>query len=180
MANICSTCYQVYGDSRDLKKLENILETCRCGASLYDIVSSLGENPEGLCLRGECSYYNYSEDDGFLEICTETAWDRSVDFEYILETKFPGLTFYFFTEELGCGIYETNNPDKLDECFVEICFNDDIVSDYLHKKDIPSFVAECTGAPVKTFADVDALAEYYKENTDNYVHYHIPTFIARS
>ena len=49
------------------------------------------------------------------------------DFRYVLHDLMPELKVYFISEELGCGVYATNDVDSkhyTDRYYVEVCIDD--------------------------------------------------------
>lgn len=96
MANYASTIYEVYSDEESIKKIAKMLD---CGdgyneeyeAQIYDVKIDK-ENPKRLTFW------------------TETKWERNFDIENDIIGMYDAEV-YFQEEELGCGIFRTNDED---------------------------------------------------------------------
>ena len=118
MANWCETKY-VFTGSRDalgelydfLKELENCEESSVSNdfgtTWLGNIVNALGYDWHNIKCRG------YWEDiwlnSTLLAFTVWSAWIPPYDIMEILKEKFTGVKYYYYAEEKGCGIFETND-----------------------------------------------------------------------
>lgn len=127
MPNWCACNYAIQGDREELEAFVNILNTMEnhsngfgrfwMGNLLYHFgidVKNTAIHCRGTfspnaneiaCLCGpdideEASFS--IDEDGILRMSTVSAWDRSSDIEYLLQTKFPSFEFNFqATDEFG-------------------------------------------------------------------------------
>ncbi len=62
--------------------------------------------------RGDWSDLRLSEDGDVLYFNTETAWGRASEVEDLIREKFPSIGIYYLEEELGMGIFQTNDDGE--------------------------------------------------------------------
>jgi hypothetical protein len=131
MPNWCSTDYQIVGNKNEVENLYNkfkqVVATDRSyekdGTTFlpnsswlgYVVKDILGINPEleiipcrGTIewLEEDLTINNYGT--ASFQLTTETAWSDCRKLFYTLMEKFD-IEVFFITEELGCGIFETND-----------------------------------------------------------------------
>lgn len=107
MPNWCTTFYMVSGPKNDVRSLYDRIKCVRNRKWLGNLVSRLGVEWLTVNCRGEWS--NLRMKGGNLYFDTQTAWSRCEDLENIIRDKYPDLSVWFLSEELGCGIFETND-----------------------------------------------------------------------
>ena len=120
MANICSTSYVFVGSDDKVKELRSCLkklkDTERTVPPIdptwigYIVQDILGKKWEDVYCRGEWDFsWNDDEDSNtHLRIYTDTAWNACNECFYELAEKYD-LAMFYVSEELGFGIYDTND-----------------------------------------------------------------------
>lgn len=104
-----------------MKRLQNrkesLLPNGFSNTWLGNLVSRLGTDLHTAYCRGEWSDLRMKG--GNLLFNTWTAWSRCEDVETVIRDKYPDLEIIFLSEELGNGIFETNDatgeifPDRV-------------------------------------------------------------------
>lgn len=147
MPNWCLTSYVISGPKEDIRSLygkmkrlqdrkESLLPNGFGKTWLGNLVHRLGKNYHTVDCRGDWSELKMK--DGEIHFNTETAWSRCDEVEELIQTVYPDLSIWFISEELGCGIFETN--DATGDIFPEriIIDNEDEMEYYTpeeaHKK----------------------------------------------
>lgn len=129
MPNWCSTNYLVEGDEAQLNELYNTMnELATAEESLVEngfgktwcgnLVAKLGGDWNEVWCRGywdcpDLSTIPYKDGSKRKGLCfwVESAWRELSEWRHFLNEKFPGLQFYYVSEELGCEVFETNDID---------------------------------------------------------------------
>lgn len=126
MPNWCYTQYVFIGSSKELDRLERNISRWTESLSvpngfgknrLGNIVAGAGFSQKEIPCRGIlCNMYRKSDlemETPRLHIDTETAWVPMHELWNRLIKKYsPGYRFLYYSEEPGCGIYETNDTEK--------------------------------------------------------------------
>lgn len=128
----------------------------------------LGIDPEKECVpcRGSISYMDEEmDDDGSLAsftLSTETAWSDSRKLFYLLSIKF-NVEILFYTEELECGIHETNNEEGryFDTSYL-LDNSENEMSYYSSFDDFTKEIEEMTDEKPGKFEDVDDILERHE------------------
>ena len=107
MINWCSTFYVISGPKNDVRSLYDRIKCVRNRKWLGNLVSRLGVDWLTVNCRGDWS--NLRMKDGNLHFETQTAWSRCKDLDDIIRHKYPDLSVWFLSEELGCDIFVTND-----------------------------------------------------------------------
>ena len=118
MPNWCNTQYVIVGDEKELEELKSVLDRmnerdCPKVSNdfghmwLGELVTELGFDWNERRCRG--IIMDYGLKDGILFMDQETAWCEQEGVRESIEERFPSLTVYFLEEELGCGIFRTND-----------------------------------------------------------------------
>ena len=126
MPNWCTTSYVISGPKNDVRSLydrmkrlqnrkESLLPNGFGETWLGNLVSRLGVDWNTVDCRGDWS--NLKIKGGDLHFDTRTAWSRCNEVEDLIRNKYPDLEIVFISEELGNGIFETN--DATGEIFPE-------------------------------------------------------------
>ena len=122
MPNWCYTQYVAEGPKDQLQKLHNKmkelydmpspgLEKNGFGSNwLGNLVIALGEDWNTIRCRG--TYCNFQLCDEVLTFDTETAWCEMSEVRHLIEQKFPGVKLYYISEEIGCGIFMSNDKEQ--------------------------------------------------------------------
>lgn len=179
MPNWCLTNYKIYGDEKDLrslhkkmKNLENRKESLLPNGFgknwLGNLAKRLGKSPKSLDCRGDWNELLLERDDKgdlCLSFNTETAWSRSEDIEHLILENYPNVSLFFFAEEGGCGIYETN--DERGDVFPErYCLVTPEDLEYYTLEGLLKAVGELTGGNPTTEKEAVACIEAYNEGKD--------------
>lgn len=178
MPNWCSTSYRLTGDTQQLETLYNDMKALQemkkplvpngFGTSwLGCLVDWYGKDWKTFGCRGSWSDLYY--DGKILSFMTETAWYRCPDVEDLLREKYPDIEIWWFTEEPGMEIYETNDlpghyfPDRwlldfIDESregcyFWEYFATIEEAADFIRENCIPGIELEPTAEAIETALD---------------------------
>lgn len=120
MPNWCFTTYKIVGDIKEihdlnnkLMKLDNMKEPLVSNGFgnlwLGCLVKILGGDAEKVYCRGDITEFSYNEEDDVLTIDTQTAWAEMEEVRHFIEKVYPGLKIYYYEEEPGMEIYQTND-----------------------------------------------------------------------
>lgn len=130
MANLCTTSYVFVGNDDKVKelrsRLQQLKDTERKVSPIdptwigYIVQDILGKKWEEVYCRGEWDFSWKDDEDAntHLRIYTNTAWNACNECFSELAEKY-NLAIFYVSEELGCGIYETNDgqhtyfPDEI-------------------------------------------------------------------
>ncbi len=120
MANTCITSYACIGTKENIARLKNVLmsikdtENPRTPWAGY-FIKALGKDPD--TVLDNCGWIpNYesafalSEAGTNLRFCVESKWSRIECLEAVITEAFD-VAVWYLEEELGCGIYRTNDDD---------------------------------------------------------------------
>jgi len=164
MSNTCTTIVHIYGDANSIEKLVNAYKKVyeaskeKWGIGIFDMCNEIGIQTKGYDCRANIYSFEYDEK-GFssADICIESAWTPPYFFMAALDDSewFPNMGVSFMAEELGCGIYETNDIEYFDESKFYLC-------------------AECCDEPY--FATKEDMDNYIMENEleeDDYSYYEL-------
>ena len=124
MPNWAYSQYRCVGDKEQLLKLHSTMSELDCMKSpglhengfgstwLGNLVIKLGGDWEKVYCRGTWDNL-LLHDDGTVSFSVESAWDEPNEVRHFLESVFPEIRIYFQCEELGMGIYKTNDDTRL-------------------------------------------------------------------
>ena len=171
MPNWCYTDYAVRGPKEQVKMLfdamtelqdmkEPLVENGFGSAWLGCLVKKLGGNPEKVYCRGSWSELRKKEgDDTVIFFNTEHAWSRPDEVEDLIMKAYPGLETFFLEEELGMGIFQTN--DTYQEFFPETIIIDEEEEgqEYYTMEDALKRLSELKGEPVKNWEEAEAFCD---------------------
>lgn len=177
MPNWCTTSYVAVGDRKQVKRLYKMMDTLQkmeeplvengFGSSwLGCLVKKLGKDPKKVYCRGDWSNLKWRDETSF-SFDTEHAWSRPQEVEELILSKFPDISLYFLEEELGMGIFQTN--DSVGEYFKEtvIIDSEDEGMEYFTEEEALKEVSELTGAPISDWEQAyDALEKYNSESDE--------------
>lgn len=182
MPNWCYTSYTFVGEEKELKELHDIMKGLeeRSEPSVINgfgkswlgcLVEALGKNWRDVWCRGDWNNLELSADT--LKFTTETAWSAADEVMALICEKYPSLGYYYYTEEPGMGIYQTNDdygeyyPDRY---HVDLYTADgDYQQEYfITLDDAISWIGEMTEQEFKTEDDVTAYFEKIRKDDDAY------------
>lgn len=119
MANICTTDLRIYGDGENFSRLVSDFDelfSCTNSAESPWIGKLFEKNnlpTDNKDLRAWVSFYDHEEAHrgGSFSLLIESKWTPPYDFFAMIEEEYEGVGVSFMAEELGCGIYETNDME---------------------------------------------------------------------
>lgn len=169
MANICITNYSIKGE-REL--LQKIADAINCDKAVVEntipcwsgnTLAALNISEDG---AGRCWWYDAQIDDnGILSFYEEGAWSRGEAIS-ILAKELSEIDVYFFSEELGSGIFETN--DEFGEFYEDKFLLDDAEECiYAPSFDTLTQIVSELYPGAKGYKDVEELNQYFYENDIN-------------
>lgn len=189
MPNWCFTNYAIYGDEKPLRSLYNKMKRLEKRKEsllpngfgknwLGNLVKRLGGNPGIVSCRGDWTNLKFDHEDGFpvLHLDTQTAWSRCKVVEQLIlswcKDKYGDTpSIFFISEELGNGIFETN--DKKGDVFPEQVIVDDEQNgiEYFTEKAAIEYLAakaldEGYATPILTWKDAVDFAELRNDTAD--------------
>lgn len=188
MPNWCYTSYNLVGHHKELTQLHSIIEGLISlkqpsvpndfGSSwLGCLVVALGGDWKNTRCRGSITDVQF--DGKVLSLSTETAWAPCTEVFELIRNKFPSINYYYFAEECGMEIYETNDSAGMffeDRVIVEVYSKQtDWTTEYFTSKTEAYKWLETTfDCSVTNDQDVANLSEDLEaESEDYYVHLHL-------
>lgn len=184
MANWATTTYICVGDLKEVKSLHEILKDIDKSKTtilkndfgkwwLGNLVHKLGGDWEKYRCRGEIT--DYYLNDNTLTINQTTAWCEQEAVRKIIEEKYPSIKVYYLEEELGCGLYHTNDIHSLffDESFLVVSYES---FEYFQTiEELASYVENITKAKVKREFDAckKALEDYANKTNNDDVYFDV-------
>ena len=173
MPNWNTTDYTLYGNKDNIKRLytdlKNTVDIDRTKESKpftflgnsywlgYIKKHLLPEVEEELPARGEISYIeedikDYGDDMASLKLTTETAWVACSELMDKIAEKYD-LQLFYYSEEPGCGIFETNDT--------EVCFTHSVIWD-----EVVSVIKSITGITLDNISEAeDKLSAFNDDDT---------------
>lgn len=179
MPNWAYSQYHAIGDKEQLDKLHTIMSELEEMKSpglhengfgstwLGNLVIKLGGDWKKIYCRG--SWDNLIYEDGVISFSVESAWGELNEVRHLIEEKFPDIKLYYQCEELGMGIYITN--DDTGQFFPEeyyLWVENGETDYYDNLDDLLKDVEKITGS--KNLRTLDscrkALESYSRKNSD--------------
>ena len=172
MPNWAYTSYRIVGKTEEvndlyakIKQLDNMQEPLvENGFGLLwlgCLVTILGGNWNDIYCRGKI--IDFSLDDGILSIETETAWSEMDEVRRYIEKVYPALKIYYYEEECGCEIYQTN--DRHGQFFSSRYIFDDQDGEGMEYFDKPETLLAFTSKAMRTkFQTIEELEEAVEES----------------
>lgn len=157
MPNWCSTRINFYGDKTALSDLHDKTEKYTSSSIeksdfknswLGNIVLGFGltyDGDNGVGCRGSLDCLDETNENGEFSAFTETAsvpmikmWEKIIEKHYSDSDGNPLIFFDWLAEELGCGLYCTNNIEAFAEKYrCDFCIDDDYETFYFdNEKDV--------------------------------------------
>lgn len=191
MTNWASTSYRIEGRKEELERVNNIINAYLNGETVTakdkgwegNLLMALGVTSEELENKYIRGFFQSSEitKDGTLRIEAEEAWSIS-DMKDVLTERMPGLTVYYYTEEQGCEVYQTNDdmgkyfPERF---FVDAEVNGDYKSEYFEtEEDADRYVANIIGNGKATYTEEELDDWNGSHNDDTFVNVHEIEYVA--
>ena len=160
----------LYSKIQQLQNMEEPLEPNGFGNLwLGCLVTILGGDWNKIYCRGHIIDYSL-DDDSIMSIDTESAWSEMQEVRQFIQQNYPSLEIFYYEEEPGWGIYQTNDHDKRFFSFRYIL--DDLEGDgpeyYDDTDSLLKAASEIYGKELKTMAGLEEIVE----NSDGYsLHY---------
>lgn len=186
MPNWNVSIYKITGEKKDLKDLVKRLKRLEKRKTprvkngfgklwLGCILDEFKKDWHEIPCRGSIIDYDYCDFTNVLSMELETAWAECSDFRHTLESIYPGMKIYHYSEEPGMGIYESNDIDHLffeDSYSVET--NDDGWASFPTKQEALDYISEILEEEVTEKNLEESLRFYNDENFENdkWVYYH--------
>lgn len=185
MANMASTSYRIVGKKEDIlmiydtwKEFDSKKRPPMDGAAdpnwEGNIILALGIKADDKCLRGFIQ--DVWIDGDCLCIEAEEAWSVT-DFRNCLTEHFKDLSVFYCCEELGCGVFQTNDKDGVYfdyHYLMDIFVNHQSDWDYYDTEEQAlSHAAKLLGRESITKEEVEKFNEQHEELGDedeNYIH----------
>ena len=178
MANYFFTDYVVEGNKQDidsfyemmlkLKNAKRDLEPGHFGPTwLGFVLEELGENPEDYNCKGE--WVDLTREGDIIRFRAETAWQPCHDIRWLIEDKYPSLTFYFIGEEPGCGVFLKNDTEGKyfpENYYLSLYSPDGKIDEYkrfVTKDDAYKFISEVTGRSITNDDEFEALQSEWSD-----------------
>ena len=187
MPNWNTTDYTLYGNKDNIKRLytdlKNTVDIDRTKESKpftflgnsywlgYIKKSLLPEVEEELPARGELSYIeeeieDHDNDMASLKLTTETAWVACSELMDKIAEKY-GLQLFYYSEEPGCGIFETNDTEGLFYSFRYMVDSEKEGIEYYDSWDeVVSVIKSITGITLDNISEAeDKLSAFNDDDT---------------
>lgn len=187
MANWCSTAVTLTGNADEVNelyqmmvRLENVSEPAINNGFgktwLGCLVAELGKTWEEVSCRGEWSSLEMKGD--VITFNTESAWSPCTEVFDLIKSVFPSIQIFYFAEEMGCLLLETNDFDGRyypERYMVDLCTTEeDYMTEYFEERDAAlAWIEELTGRKVESESDVETLNdELSAENVNAFCYLH--------
>lgn len=184
MPNLCNTTYKCIGELKEVESLHSLLERMSEQKTTFvendfgkwwlgNLIHLIGGKWQGYRCRGEIT--DYLIEDNVLTIHQNTAWCEQEGVRKIIEEKYPSIKVYYLEEELGCGLYHTNDIHSLffDESFLVDSYES---FEYFQTiEELASYVENITKAKVKRDFDAckKALEDYANKTNNDDVYFDV-------
>lgn len=187
MPNWCISNHTIVGEEKELSELYSLMKGLEdmktplvpngFGSDwLGCLIVALGKKWEDYKCRGYwCCLERHK---GSITFDTTTAWCPMNEVFDLLCEKFPSISHYYYAEEPGCCIYETNDTEGEyypERFYVNICTSDETsCSEYFEDiKDALKWIGEMEGHSFNTREEVkEYFKERSKENDNVYCYIH--------
>ena len=175
MPNWCDTQYKIIGKKKEvadlyskIQQLHNMTEPLEPNGFgnlwLGCLVKLLGGDCGQIYCRGHIIDFGYEND--VLGFSVESAWNEMAEVRQFLQQTYPSLKIFYYEEEPGWGIYQTNDHEKRFFPFRYIL--DDLDGEgpeyYNDTDSLLKAASEIFGKELKTMADLNEIVE----NSDGY------------
>lgn len=179
MANTCSEDYVFYGVDNDakskaeLEELRKLIQECKetKDAWIGNIALSAGLGQPPMNCRSSVIDVDEADPTGAFRVYLDSAWDSKFEFWcWLIDNRFPHITYARCAEECGEGIYEKYDPDGMyfpDKYYLDTEDIYDINGEYFEgdyftaAKDLLERVKAKLGWPVSTIAGLKKMIREY-------------------
>ena len=179
MANWCSTSYRIVGKSEEIadlyskiQQLQNmekpLVENSFGNLWLGCLITILGGDWKKVYCRGHIIDFDLDENN-VLSVYTETAWSEMEQVRHFIQQVYTSLKIYYYEEEPGMTIYQTN--DKEGRFFTLRYILDDLDGDGPEYYDgLDSLLKAASEAFGKELKTMEELEESVDESDDYSLH----------
>lgn len=186
MPNWCLSYYTIKGDKEEIEELNNLLNALENASEpkvksdfgntwLGCLVDAIGKDWKSVSCRGlyQCHEIDYEEN--IITLQTETAWTPCNEVFDALCEKYPSLSYWYQSEEPGCGLFWTNDINQeyyFDKYYIQIEGKGDDYSNHYVTSDeeLFEYLSECFDKPINSFDEIHKLKEdFEEENEDNFL-----------
>lgn len=168
MPNLTDTRYKIYGDSSDIKRILDAINSAK-NFSESEILRELKASEEDLkhyILTGYLTNW-YKETDECLCLYTTEEWGIT-DFSVLLKKLMLDLEIYYMVEEPGMGLYLTNdvhNDIFGIKCRVETTINENTEVNYFRtEEEALEFISSTFNTAINSRKDVRDLNKSLSDN----------------
>ena len=170
MPNLCDTQYKIIGKKDEvadlyskIQQLQNMNEPLEPNGFgnlwLGCLVKLLGGDCGQIYCRGHIIDFGYEND--VLGFSVESAWNEMAEVRQFLQQTYPSHKIFYYEEEPGWGIYQTNDHEKRFFPFRYIL--DDLDGEgpeyYYDIDSLLTDASEIFGKELKTMADLNEIVE---------------------
>lgn len=130
MANICSNDYHfIFSDAEKAKKFLDFVESFDHDGSVYEMgIKANIEDAENRDVREwvQSAYVVSPTAPNEIGVVTDSKWTPYPNaWEDIAKTFDENVIVHYETEEPGCGIYASNDPDYVGHFIIDVCDDSD-------------------------------------------------------
>lgn len=130
MANICSNDYHfIFSDAEKAKKFLDFVESFDHDGSVYEMgIKANIEDAENRDVREwvQSAYVVSPTAPNEIGVVTDSKWTPYPNaWEDIAKTFDENVIVHYETEETGCGIYASNDPDYVGHFIIDVCDDSD-------------------------------------------------------
>lgn len=155
----------LYNKMSELEQMKEPLVANRFGPNwLGCLVKFLGGDPKKVYCRGH--WFDLCFEGDSLTFNCEHAWSRPMEVEDLIQIVYPDIDIYFLEEELGMGIFRTNDSDNA-------YFNDTVIVDfedegmeYYNDAEALDALSEIKGESLSSWEEVEDFVKVHNEKAD--------------
>lgn len=156
----------LYGKMRELEGVEGPLVPNGFGNRwLGNLVKALGGDIDKVHCRGHWSDLHRNGDD----ICfnCEHAWSRPDEVEELIGSVYPDIFFYYQEEELGMGIFQTNDMEHLYFSTTAIVDTEEDGMEYYNDEKAFETLSKLLGKKIADWEEAEELVEAHNDKADS-------------
>lgn len=152
MANICITTMSIYGYGENFCRLVDDLDALYASGEkrveneewIGRLLEKNGVDTSSMDLRGWICYYDTeSANHGFsFSMDVESKWNPPYDWMKKIEELYEGVGISYIAEELGCGIYETNDIELWAGCRFKVLSDDYDAVEFSTREEVDEYLKE--------------------------------------
>lgn len=178
MANTAITFYSVVqkkGGVNQLKELFGFMHKLQCMKSpglvknawgktwLGNLVCYLGGDYDAIYCRGKWGGLKLEDD--VLYFYTESAWEECAETRHFLESQYPQIKLYYYTEEECSDMFESND---IQHKFYKVRYKvetEDKIKEFTNSQDLYNWSSTFFGRNINSISEIEKCAEtWMKKN----------------